>query len=227
MHKLLRFGDEKLLDRALTHKSYANENPQKGKDNERLEFLGDAILNFLAGEYVYFTHPDGEEGELTRRRSTLVDEKQLANFAIEVGLKSRIKLGKGDIQRYGRESSNLLSSTFEALIGAYYLDNDCNIEIVHTTVKPLFESVPKEVLVDRSDLDSKNRLQEWVQANIGPTQPKYSEEKIGGCDHNPVFKAIVSVRGNKWGEGTGKSKKEAQKAAAKHALANLKKQGLL
>ena len=122
MHKLLNFHNEKLLRHALTHRSYVNENPGAGEHNERLEFLGDAILNFLSGEYLYRSHPEKGEDELTRRRSALVDEKQLARFAEDVGLNFKIRLGQGAIRDGGFHNPNLLSSTFEAVIGAYYLD---------------------------------------------------------------------------------------------------------
>ncbi|ABA22690.1 RNAse III [Trichormus variabilis ATCC 29413] len=227
MHKILIFRDEKLLRRALTHRSYVNENPEEGEHNERLEFLGDAILNFLSGEYLYRSHPDRGEDELTRRRSALVDEKQLAKFAIEVGLDFRMRLGKGAIRDGGYQNPNLLSSTFEAVIGAYYLDNNSNIEAVRVIIEPLFESVPEQIVVVRSNVDSKNRFQEWVQRNIGPTPPKYLTKQISGPSHAPEFQAKVLVGEKEYGEGIGKNKKEAEKAAAENALANLNKQELL
>jgi ribonuclease-3 len=227
MHNILMFRDEKLLRRALTHRSYVNENPGEGEHNERLEFLGDAVLNFLSGEYLYRRHPEKGEDELTRRRSALVDEKQLAKFAIEVGLDFRIRLGKGAIRDGGYQNPNLLSSTLEAVIGAYYLDNDCNIEAVRAIIEPLFDAVPEQIVVSRSNVDSKNRFQEWVQANIGPTPPKYVTTQTGGLSHAPEFKAEVYVGDQKYGEGMGRNKKAAEKLSAEDALAKLKQQGLL
>ncbi|MBD2342898.1 ribonuclease III [Anabaena subtropica] len=227
MHKILIFHDEKLLRRALTHRSYVNENPEEGEHNERLEFLGDAILNFLSGEYLYRLHPERGEDELTRRRSALVDEKQLAKFALEVGLDVKMLLGKGAIRDGGYQNPNLLSSTFEAVIGAYYLDHSSDIEAVRAIVEPLFESVPEQVVVVRSNVDSKNRFQEWVQRNIGPTPPRYLTEQIGGFSHAPEFKAKVLVGEEEYGEGIGRNKKEAEKVAAEDALAKLEKQALL
>jgi ribonuclease-3 len=228
MHKLLIFHDEKLLRRALTHRSYVHENPGEGEHNERLEFLGDALLNFLSGEYLYRCHPEMGEDELTRRRSALVDEKQLAKFAEEVGLDFRIRLGKGAIRDGGYQNPNLLSSTFEAVIGAYYLDKNSNIEAVRTLIEPLFDSVdPKHIVVSRSNVDSKNRFQEWVQRNVTPNPPKYITVQIGGLSHAPEFLAKVLVDGKDYGEGKGRNKKDAEKAAAEDALAKLKKQGLL
>jgi ribonuclease-3 len=227
MHKLLTFEDEKLLRRALTHRSYVHENPGEIEHNERLEFLGDAILTFLSGEYLYQRHPEMEEGEMTRRRSALVDEKQLARFAIEVGLDLRMRLGQGMIRDGGHQNPNLLSSTFEAVIGAYYLDNNRNIEGVYTLVEQLFDSVPEGVVASRSTVDSKNRFQEWAQANGAKTPPKYVTEKVGGVDHAPEFIAKVYVGDKLYGEAKGRSKKDAEKQAAEDALIKLKKRNFL
>ncbi|NJO43783.1 MAG: ribonuclease III [Cyanobacteria bacterium CRU_2_1] len=227
MHKLLTFKDESLLRHALTHRSYINENPGETQQNERLEFLGDAILNFLSGEYLYSRYPEMGEDQMTRRRAALVDEKQLAKFAIEVGLDFRMRLGKGAILDGGYQNPNLLSSTFEAVIGAYYLDNDRHIETIRPIVEQLFDSVPPEIVISRSNVDSKNRFQELVQATISPTPPTYVTEKVGGLDHAPEFIAKVLVGDNLYGIGRGRSKKDAEKQAAEDALTKLKKQGLL
>ncbi|MBD2503341.1 ribonuclease III [Anabaena azotica] len=228
MHELLKFNNEKLLRQALTHRSYVNEHPGEDvQDNERLEFLGDAILNFLSGQYLYDKHKDKGEDELTRRRSALVDEKQLAKFATEVGLDFRMRLGQGAIRDGGFQNPNLLSSTFEAVVGAYYLDNGSNIEAVLAVVKPLFDSVPEQVVVIRSNVDSKNRFQEWVQSTGITNPPKYDTRQIGGPSHAPKFIAKVLVEGKEYGEGEGRNKKEAEKAAAEDALTKLKKKGLL
>ncbi|TVP56475.1 MAG: ribonuclease III [Nodularia sp. (in: Bacteria)] len=227
MHKILTFRDQKLLRRALTHRSYVHENPGEGEHNERLEFLGDAVLNFLSGEYLYRCHPEKAEDELTRRRSALVDEKQLAKFALEVGLDFRMRLGKGAIRDGGFQNPNLLSCTFEAVVGAYYLDNDSNIETVRAVVEPLFDAVPEQIVVSRSNVDSKNRFQEWVQRNLTPTLPKYMTIQIGGLSHAPEFVAKVLVDEKEYGEGNGRNKKDAEKAAAEDALSKLKKQGFL
>ncbi|BDI16987.1 ribonuclease 3 [Nostoc cf. commune SO-36] len=216
MHKLLIFHNEKLLRQALTHRSYVHENPGEGEHNERLEFLGDALLNFLSGEYLYSCHPEMGEDELTRRRSALVDEKQLAKFAEEVGLDFRMRLGKGAIRDGGFQNPNLLSSTFEAVLGAFYLDNDSNIEAVRAIIEPLFDSVdPKHIVVSRSNVDSKNRFQEWVQRNITPNPPKYFTEQIGGPSHAPEFIAKVLVDEKIYGEGRGRNKKMQKKLLLK------------
>lgn len=227
MHKLLTFHNEKLLRQALTHRSYVNENPEEGEHNERLEFLGDAILNFISGQYLYRLHPKKGEDELTRLRSALVEEKQLAKFALEVGLDFRMRLGKGTIRDGGFQNPNLLSSTFEAVVGAYYLDSNCDVEPLRTIIEQLFDSVSELIVEPRSNVDSKNRFQEWVQAQGITNPPKYITEQIGGPSHAPEFMAKVLVEGKEFGEAKGKNKKEAEKAAAEDALAKLKKRGLL
>ncbi len=227
MHKLLTFKDEKLLRQGLTHRSYINENPGEIGDNERLEFLGDAILNFISGEYLYQRHPEMGEDEMTRRRAALVDEKQLAKFAIEVGLDFRMRLGQGAIRDGGYQNPNLLSSTFEAVVGAYYLDRDRDIAAIRPLIEELFDAVPAGVVAVRSYIDPKNRFQEWVQANVAPTPPRYITEKVGGTDHAPEFVSKVYVGDKLYGEGKGRNKKEAEKQAAEDALTKLKKRGLL
>ncbi|MEH2191380.1 MAG: ribonuclease III [Nostoc sp.] len=228
MYKLPKFDNSTLLDQALTHRSYVNEHPTS-KDNERLEFLGDALLNFLSGEYLYNKYQEKGEDELTRRRSALVDEKQLAMFAENLDLNSKMLLGNGAIRDRGRENPNLLSSTFEAIIGAYYEDQKLDIKPVRHFVKQFFDSVPENIVVSRSNVDSKNRFQEWVQSRGITTPPIYNTRQIGGESHTPEFKSEVFVDGHKeaFGTGTGRNKKDAEKEAAEDGLAKLKKQGLL
>ena len=221
MHQILHFKDRTLLLNALTHRSYLHEHPESGEHNERLEFLGDALLNFLSGEYLYQRYPEKGEDELTRRRSALVDEQQLANFALEVGLSVKIRLGKGAMREGGCQNPKLLSSAFEALIAAYYLDKNCDIEAVRAVIEPLFDSVPENIVVSRSNVDSKNRFQEWVQKNITPSPPKYVTEQVGGSCHAPEFVAKVLVGEEVYGKGRGRNKKDAEKAAAEDALARL------
>ncbi len=221
MHQILKFKDRTLLLNALTHRSYLHENPQSGEHNERLEFLGDALLNFLSGEYLYQRYPEKGEDELTRRRSALVDEQQLANFALAVGLNLKIRLGKGAKREGGCQNPKLLSSAFEALIAAYYLDKNCDIEAVRAVIEPLFNSVPESTVTFRSNVDSKNRFQEWVQKNITPSPPKYVTIPVGGSCHAPEFLAKVVVGEKVYGEGRGRNKRDAEKAAAENALAKL------
>jgi ribonuclease III len=222
MHELLNFNNQKLLLQALTHRSYVNENTDNIEDNERLEFLGDAILNFLSGDYLYHHNNNMSEEEMTRRRAALVDEKQLAKFAQIVGLNFKMRLGQGAIRDGGFHNPNLLSSTFEAVVGAYYLDKS-DIKQVAKIVEELFDSVPKNLMVARSNVDSKNRFQQWVQANISSTPPKYITEKVEGTpDHSPQFVSKVYVGNQCYGQGQGKNKKEAEKDAAEDALIKVK-----
>lgn len=231
MHKLLQFQDEMLLRRALTHRSYINENPGEDGDNERLEFLGDALLTSISGEYLYQLEGELGEDEMTRRRSVLVDEKQLAKFATEVGLDFRMRLGQGAIQEGGYHNARLLSSTFEAVVGAYYLDKNRNIEKLRSLLEDLFNVVPNSVSSGatqvRSNIDSKNRFQETMQANGAKAPPKYVTEQLGGTDHVPEFHSRVYVDDVLYGEGRGSSKKKAEKQAAEDAISKLRKQGLL
>ena len=222
-----QFTNEKLFRQALTHRSYVNENPTfREADNERLEFLGDALLTFLSGEYLYQRHPEMGEDQLTRRRSALVDEKQLARFATEIDLDLKMRLGKGAYREGGITNPNLLSSTFEAFIGAYYLDTQ-DMDKVRSFVWQMFDSVPENVVETRSTVDSKNRFQEWVQASGDTTPPKYATVQEAGTPHKPEFLAKVYVAEKLYGEGKGKSKKDAEKNAAEDALAKLKKSGLI
>jgi len=225
MHQLLNFRNEKLLRQALTHRSYVHENPGE-LHNERLEFLGDAILNFISGDYLYRLDPEMEEDEMTRRRSALVDQKQLAKFATEVGLDFRMRLGRGAMRDGGFQSPNLLSCTFEAVVGAYYLDQERNIEAIRPIVEQLFDSVPQTIVETRSNVDTKNRLQEWVQSNFGPVLPKYVTKRIGGPDHAPEYLATVLVHNKPYGEGKACGKKEAEKRAAQDALSKIKQLGI-
>ncbi|MDX2097279.1 MAG: ribonuclease III [Leptolyngbyaceae cyanobacterium bins.59] len=220
MQELLNFQTEKLLIQALTHRSYVNEHPGE-LHNERLEFLGDAILNFLSGDYLYRRFPEVGEDEMTRRRSKLVDEFQLARFATVIGLADKMRLGQGAIKDGGYQNPNLLSSAFEAVIGAYYLDRNCNLEALRPLVSQLFELVPLGTGEGRSSVDPKNRFQEWVQAHISSTPPRYTTDRIGGPDHAPTYRAIVWVGEQSWGEGQGCGKKEAEKRAAENALTRI------
>jgi ribonuclease III len=221
MHKLLIFQDKKLLQQALTHRSYINEHPRETSDNERLEFFGDAILSFISGEYLYKRHPEMEEGEMTRRRAVLVNEQQLAKFANEIGLDSKMRLGKGAMLEGGYHNPNLLSSTFEAIVGASYLDADCDVEAIRYSIYELFDSVPEGASVSNSNVDPKSELQVFVQQK-DTTLPKYVTDRIGGEDHCPEFRAKVYIGEKFYGEGKGLSKKGAEKQAAEAALAQLK-----
>ncbi len=222
--KLPPIRDKKLLQQALTHRSYVNEHPERGEDNERLEFLGDAVLGFLVGELLYRRYPQMSEAQLTRLRSKLVDEPQLTKFSKELGLGKLMRLGKGAERDGGRESPSLLSDTFEAIIAAYFLES--GIEAVRDYVQPLFLSVAEDILTSQSDansknlVDSKNRFQQWALANQGEN-PQYAIVKESGPDHAKEFTAEVRVKSIVYGVGKGRRKQEAEKSAAESALKHL------
>jgi len=221
MPKLPCFSDSSLLRRALTHRSYFNEHPEEGEDNERLEFLGDALLGFLVGELIYGRYPKLSEGQLTSLRSELVREKQLVKFATELGIGKQLRLGKGTIQDGGRQNPSLLSDAFEAIIGAYFLDS--GIDKVREFVEPLFIPVADDIVFAQSALNSKSMLQEWALAKYGEN-PQYFLIKESGPDHAKVYTTEVRLKGKLYGSGMGRSKQAAEKSAAQNAL---KKVGLL
>lgn len=229
-HQLPFIRDQALRLRALTHRSYVNEHPDVREHNERLEFLGDAVLGFLVGELLYQqTDPNQlalSEATMTRLRASLVDETQLAQFAIQLGLGELMQLGKGAIKDGGRESPALLSDTFEAYIGAYYLDS--GIDAVRDFLIPLLTPILNQRISSDSDADAsnlidyKNRFQQWALAKPELGQnPKYCIVDESGPDHAKVFVAQVQVKGKVYGSGSGRRKQDAEKQAAKDALKKL------
>ena len=159
-----------LLSRALTHRSYLNENPEALEDNERLEFLGDAVLDFLVGAWLYNHYPEMSEGQLTRLRSALVRTEQLAEFARQIDLGDAMRLGRGEGRAGGRQREALLCGTFEALIGALYLDS--GLRSVKKFMEPRLNSAAQLILLKRKDQDPKSLLQEMVQSQ-GYPPPQY------------------------------------------------------
>lgn len=214
----LDFRNPSLLNRALTHRSYINEHPEAIEDNERLEFLGDAVLDFLVGAWLYNRFPEMAEGELTRLRSALVRTEQLAEFSYQIGLGNAMRLGRGEAESGGRQRMALLCATFEALVGALYLD--AGIQPVGVFVEPFLESVADQILASGKIQDPKSQLQEWVQSQ-GHATPTYRTISARGPDHDKVFEVEVLVNGHICGHGSGHSKQAAAKAAARDALAML------
>ena len=208
------FQNPALLDRALTHSSYANEREALG-DNERLEFLGDAVLGLICGEYLYKTYPKMEEGELSKLRAALVCEKSLFGFAKEIGLGEEILLGKGEEAGGGRERPSVLSDAFEALLAAIYLDG--GMKEAENFVLPFLkrgaEHVVKEVRTD----DYKTALQEIIQKNKEETLT-YRLAKESGPDHDKCFEVELLINSNVMARGVGKSKRQAEQDAARQAL---------
>ena len=216
----LGFNNLALLTRALTHRSFINENPDAVEDNERLEFLGDAVLDFIVGRWLYHQYPEMAEGDLTLVRAALVRTEQLAEFAREIDLGKAMRLGQGEIVSGGRSRRTLLCAGFEALIGGLYLDQ--GIEAVEDFFKPLFRTAVDEILVDGQPHDPKSLLQEWTQART-QDPPVYQTINETGPDHEKIFEVKVSVEGIVSGTGKGNSKREASKLAAKEALDKLSK----
>jgi ribonuclease-3 len=219
----LNFQDASLLNQALTHRSFLFENPKEAsEDNELLEFLGDALLTFLSAEYLYRDYSNKSEGELTRIRSALVDKAQLAKFAIEFDIGKWMRLSNGQETSGGRTNNTLLSNTFEAVIGAYFLDS--GIEAVREFVEPLFTSVVEDLLSPTPDIDSKhlvdskNRFQEWIHRTMGPISPEYITINEAGPSHAKEFTVELRVNDELYGQATARTKKEAEKLAAEAAL---------
>jgi ribonuclease III len=212
------FKDYRLLSRALTHRSYLNEHPEALEDNERLEFLGDAVLDFLVGAWLYNRFPEMAEGSLTRLRAALVGNDQLAEFARQLGLGSVMQLGKGEDDSGGRNRTALLGGTFEAVVGALFLDQ--GIPAVRRFVEPLLEEASEDILEDRKDLDPKSGLQEWAQSQ-GLGTPYYQTVSARGPDHAKVYEVEVVIQGKVYGRGVGHSKQAAAKAAARGVIASM------
>lgn len=210
------FSDKALLTLALTHTSWINENPGQHKSNERLEFLGDAILEFIISNELFKQFPDKEEGYLTALRANLVNTINLAKVAKKISAGSLIYLSKGEEEGGGRKNPSLLANTVEAIIGALFLDGGMK----HAQI-----FVNKYILSDLEEIvtqplkDAKSRLQEFVQAK-GLPAPKYEVVDEIGPDHSKKFIINVLVDGKPWGKGLGKNKGEATQMAAKEALQN-------
>lgn len=211
------FKNTRLLEQALTHRSYLNEHPEQGEDNERLEFLGDAVLKFIIAKLLYDRYPEMREGDLTRLRASLENNKhQLANFAKQLKLNESMRLGKGAELDGSRKNPELLADVFEAVIGAYYLDSGINklIKFLESLLIP----VAKEVLKNSFENQNlKGKFQEWALANL-LENPRYSIIEESGLEHDKMFTAQVKVKGIVYGIGKGKSKKMAEKNAAENAL---------
>lgn len=213
----IEFHDPSLLLRALTHRSYINEAPDHPvPHNERLEFLGDAVIDFLVGEYLFRHMPERREGELTSLRAALVRTEALADFARSIDLGSELLLGRGEESGGGRERPSLLADAFEALIAAIYLDQ--GMDVAREWVEPLITPVVREMsslgLIGK---DAKSMLQEIAQADLGLT-PTYETVHAEGPDHDRLFTVAVHIGDEERGRGQGRSKQVAAQQAAQEAL---------
>jgi ribonuclease III len=211
----LHFSNLSLLTRALTHRSFLNEHPNVVEDNERLEFLGDAVLDFVVGAWVYHHCPEMAEGDLTRLRSALVRNGQLARFARNLEIGKGLRMGRGEEASGGGDREGVLGSAFEAVVGALYLDS--GLAAVERFVAPLLEGVRDRVLLQAEIYDPKSRFQEWAQSERLGT-PRYVTVGSSGPDHAKVFDVEVRIKDQAYGRGTGPSKQLAAQEAAHAAL---------
>lgn len=215
------FTDKSLLQRALTHRSYLNEHPEYPlEDNERLEFLGDAVLDFVTGEYLYHRFPELDEGSLTSLRSALVRRETLARFAQELGLGGFLLMGHGEVESGGRDRAATLCAALEALVGAQYLDG--GLEAIQQLMMPLIEPEVARTLQGQLDKDAKSLLQELAQGQMQST-PRYTTIAECGPDHAKEFTVQVMIGGVAYGQGTGPNKQQAAQEAAAQALRRLEK----
>ena len=205
------FKDKALLELALTHSSYANENKLK-KNNERFEFLGDSVLGFVTAEYLFTEFKNRPEGEMTKLRAAVVCEKSLFKFAEQINLGKYILLGRGEDSTGGRNRPSVVSDAFEAVVAAIYLDGGME------SAKPYILGFIKEAVKrETSFKDNKSLLQEYIQRVKGNTLA-YEEVGEEGPDHDKTFVFRVKLNGEVIGEGKGRSKKEAEQNAAGIAL---------
>jgi ribonuclease-3 len=212
----LQFSDRSLLLRALTHRSFLNENPGSAlEDNERLEFLGDAVLDFVVGACLYSRFPEMAEGELTSLRAALVKTNTLASFARQLDIGRYLRLGFGEEENGGRERAPILCAAFEAVVGAVYLDQglDKAQHLVEQLTGPALLKIREKSL----HKDAKSEFQVWAQAQYNIT-PHYEVITSSGPDHAKIFNVQVLIGDTPWGEGSGPSKQSAAQAAAGHAL---------
>lgn len=213
------FNDKSLLTRALTHRSYLNENPDLPYlDNERLEFLGDAILDFVAAEFLYQHFPEMTEGELTSLRAALVKGETLARFATDLGLPANVLMSRGEEAAGGRARAPLLAGTFEAIIGALYLDQ--GFEHAGKFILRFIEPESETIHHQRLDRDPKSMLQELSQGRFQVT-PLYRLAETRGPDHAKEFTIEVVLKAKVYGRGVGRSKQIAEQQAARVAIETL------
>lgn len=216
----LRFNDHALLQRAFVHRSYLHEADEETdlQDNQRLEFLGDAVLSFIVSELLFRLYPQRREGELTNLRSALVKRETLSRFATDLRLGDYLLLGRGEEENGGRRRHTTLCDTYEAFLGALYLDQGATA--LRNFLEPRLLAEIERVAPHALTKDPKSRLQEWVQATMGQT-PRYKTVHTEGPDHARLFIRQVTIGKQPYGVGQGQSKQEAEQAAAAMALFRL------
>jgi ribonuclease III len=209
------FKDKALLRQAFYHRSYLNEDRSVKQSNERLEFLGDSVLSLLTSHYLYKTYPDFPEGILTNIRSGLVKTKSLCQISTNLKLGDLLFLSKGEEESGGRKNQSLLADVFEALLGAIFIDT--GIENAKKFLEEHLFPQAKGLVENKAYIDFKSHLQEIVQEKI-KISPTYRVFRSEGPDHDKTFWIEVVSEGNVLGTGSGKSKQEAEQAAARDAL---------
>lgn len=217
------FRDRTLLERAVTHLSYLAEHPRAGESNQRLEFLGDAVLQILIAEELFNLFTQEREGVLSRRRALLVNGDFLAQLAREISLDECLRLSTSEEASGGRTRTSSLGDAFEALIGAIYLDSD--IDKARRVVRELYGPLPDRLTRVEEVENPKGRLQELVQPIHGNTALRYEVSAIEGEDHARAYTVAVYLLDRQLGSGKGTSKKHAEEAAAREALAALRAEG--
>ncbi len=210
------FCDKTLLRRALTHRSYANESWEDELHNERLEFLGDAVVGLCVGAYLMASHPQAREGELTKLRAMVVSSPGLSRAARNLGLGGCLLLGRGEEQGGGRDKDSILSDAFEALIGAVFLDG--GFDAVQGVVRGQLAELVRAAERGELDRDFKTRLQEHLAAEGLSALPRYEVVGERGPDHAKVFEVAVHLQRDELGRAEGHSKKAAEQRAARAAL---------
>ncbi len=214
------FKKPELLKLALTHSSYANEKRLKGDYNERIEFLGDAVLELVTSEFLYKNYPDMPEGEMTKTRASIVCEPTLALCAQEFSLGEYLYLGHGEDMSGGRMRASVVSDAMEALIGAIYLDGG-----MEEAEKFIYRFVLTDLENKKLFTDSKTILQEIVQSNHNNKELSYVIISEDGPDHNKTYTVAALINGVEEGRGSGRTKKAAEQAAAYKAILKLQKRG--
>jgi ribonuclease-3 len=210
------FRDPTLLERAVTHPSFLQDNPAEPESNQRLEFLGDAVLQLVLTETLFGLYPTDREGALSQRRSALSNGTFLASLARDLGLDAALKLGAGEEQTGGRTRASSLEDAFEALLGAVFLDSD--LPTVRRVLLALYGPLPERLATVEPIGNPKGRLQERVQPLHGNTALRYDSTHASGQDHNRQYESRVYLLDRLLGTGRGTSKKLAEEAAARAAL---------
>ncbi|MDR2673608.1 MAG: ribonuclease III [Opitutaceae bacterium] len=213
------FGNPALLECALTHPSYLQDNPDVAESNQRLEFLGDAVLQLVLSETLFHVFPGDREGALSQRRSLLSNGKFLSTLARKIDLSLHLRLGASEEQGGGRNRDSSLEDAMEAIIGAIYLDG--GLAVARRVVLGLIGSLPERIAAEQPADNPKGRLQEQVQPGHGNNALRYDVTHISGQDHAREYEAVVCLNGEPFGTGRGTSKKAAEEAAAREALARL------